>query len=132
MPKVLLQGVAIVLQLVVGIAKAVPALLANWKKILQAVLSAISAVNWLSIGKNILTGVANGVKSMGSQMLKAFKGGFSSALNWLKSLPSQAVQWGKTLWQNFINGLTGKENLAKNIATAATAGFTVAETASGG
>ncbi len=131
MPKVLLQGVAIVLQLVVGIAKAVPALLANWKKILQAVLSAISAVNWLSIGKNILTGVANGVKSMGSQMLKAFKGGFSSALNWLKSLPSQAVQWGKTLWQNFINGLTGKENLAKNIATAATAGFTVAETASG-
>ena len=131
MPKVLLQGVAIVLQLVVGIAKAVPALLANWKKILQAVLSAISAVNWLSIGKNILTGVANGVKSMGFQMLKAFKGGFSSALNWLKSLPSQAVQWGKTLWQNFINGLTGKENLAKNIATAATAGFTVAETASG-
>lgn len=131
MPKVLAQGVAIVLQLVVGIAKAVPALLANWKKILQAVLSAISAVNWLNIGKNILTGVANGVKSMGSQMLKAFKGGFSSALNWLKSLPSQAVQWGKTLWQNFINGLTGKENLAKNIATAATAGFTVAETASG-
>ena len=82
---------------------------------MQAVLSAISAVNWLSIGKNILTGVANGVKSMGSQMLKAFKGGFSSALNWLKSLPSQAVQWGKTLWQNFINGLTGKENLAKNL-----------------
>ena len=41
-------------------------------------------------------------------MLNAFKGGFSSALAWIKSLPSQAVQWGKNLIQSFINGLTGK------------------------
>lgn len=80
MPKILGEGVAIIVQLVVGIVKAVPDLLANWKKILQAVLSVISAINWLNIGKNILTGVANGVKSMGTSMLNAFKGGFSSAL----------------------------------------------------
>ena len=127
MPKILGEGVAIIAQLVVGIVKAVPDLLANWKKILQAVLSVISAVNWLNIGKNILTGVANGVKSMGSSMLNAFKGGFSSALAWIKSLPSQAVQWGKNLIQSFINGLTGKGG----VATIATAGATIAETASG-
>lgn len=127
MPKILAEGVSIILQLVVGIVKAVPDLLANWKKILQAVLSVISAINWLNIGKNILTGVANGVKSMGSSMLNAFKGGFSSALNWIKSLPSQAVQWGKNLIQSFINGLTGKGG----VATIATAGATIAETASG-
>lgn len=127
MPKILGEGVAIIVQLVVGIVKAVPDLLANWKKILQAVLSVISAINWLNIGKNILTGVANGVKSMGSSMLNAFKGGFSSALNWIKSLPSQAVQWGKNLIQSFINGLTGKGG----VATIATAGATIAETASG-
>ena len=127
MPKILGEGVAIIVQLVVGIDKAVPDLLANWKKILQAVLSVISAINWLNIGKNILTGVANGVKSMGSSMLNAFKGGFSSALAWIKSLPSQAVQWGKNLIQSFINGLTGKGG----VATIATAGATIAETASG-
>ena len=127
MPKILGEGVAIILQLVVGIVKAVPDLLANWKKILQAVLSVISAINWLNIGKNILTGVANGVKSMGTSMLNAFKGGFSSALAWIKSLPSQAVQWGKNLIQSFINGLTGKGG----VATIATAGATIAETASG-
>ena len=127
MPKILGEGVAIIVQLVVGIVKAVPDLLANWKKILQAVLSVISAINWLNIGKNILTGVANGVKSMGSSMLNAFKGGFSSALAWIKSLPSQAVQWGKNLIQSFINGLTGKGG----VATIATAGATIAETASG-
>ena len=129
MPKILAEGVSLVVQLGVGIVKAVPDLLANWKKILQAVLSVISAVNWLNIGKNILTGVANGVKSMGSSMLNAFKGGFSSALAWIKSLPSQAVQWGKNLIQSFINGLTGKGKVA-GIATAATAGFTIADAAS--
>lgn len=131
MPKILAEGVSIIVQLVAGIVKAVPDLLANWKKILQAVLSVISAINWLNIGKNILTGVANGVKSMGSSMLNAFKGGFSSALNWIKSLPSQAVQWGKNLIQSFINGLTGKGGAVGAGAIAATAGATIAKTASG-
>lgn len=129
MPKILGEGVSLVVQLGVGIVKAVPALLANWKKILQAVLSVISAVNWLNIGKTLLTNIANGVKSMGSSMLTAFKGGFSSALNWIKSLPSQAVQWGKNLIQSFINGLTGKGSVVGNVATAATAGFTIADVA---
>lgn len=125
MPKILGTGISLVVQLAVGIVQAVPQLLANWKKILQAVLSVISAVNWLNIGKNILAGVANGVKSMGSSMLNAFKGGFASALNWIKSLPAQAVQWGKNLFQSFANGLTGKAGAA----TLATAGATVAQTA---
>lgn len=131
MPKILAQGISIIVQLIAGIIQAVPSLLANWKKILQAVLSVISAINWLNIGKNILTSVANGVKSMGSSMLTAFKGGFSSALSWIKSLPAQAVKWGKNLIQSFIKGLTGKGNVVSNAATAVTAGISLAETASG-
>ena len=131
MPKILGEGVAIIVQLVAGLVQTVPSLLANWKKILEAVLSVISAINWLNIGKNILTGVANGVKSMGSSLLNAFKGGFSSALAWIKSLPSQAVQWGKNLIQSFINGLTGKGGAVGAGAIAATAGATIAKTASG-
>lgn len=131
MPKILAQGISIIVQLIAGIIQAVPALLANWKKILQAVLSVISAINWLNIGKNILTSVANGVKSMGSSMLTAFKGGFSSALSWIKSLPAQAVKWGKNLIKGFIKGLTGKGNVVSNAATAVTAGISLAETASG-
>lgn len=131
MPKILAQGVSIIVQLIAGLVQTVPSLLANWKKILEAVLSVISAINWLNIGKTILTGVANGVKSMGSSLLNAFKGGFSSALNWIKSLPSQAVQWGKNLIQSFINGLTGKGGAVGAGAIAATAGATIAKTASG-
>ena len=130
LPKILAQGVSIIVQLIAGLVKAVPSLLANWKKILQAVLAVISAINWLNIGKNILTGIANGVKSMGSSLLNAFKGGFSSALAWIKSLPSQAVQWGKNLIQSFINGLTGKGGAVGAGSIAATAGATIAKTTS--
>lgn len=131
MPKILGEGVSIIVQLIAGIVQAVPSLLANWKKILQAVLSVISAINWLNIGKTLLTNIASGVKSMGSSLLNAFKGGFSSALSWIKSLPSQAVQWGKNLIQSFINGLTGKGGAVGAGAIVATAGATIAETASG-
>lgn len=131
LPKILAQGVSIIVQLIAGLVQTVPSLLANWEKILEAVLSVISAINWLNIGKTILTGVANGVKSMGTSMLNAFKGGFSSALAWIKSLPSQAVQWGKNLIQSFINGLTGKGGAVGAGAIAATAGATIAKTASG-
>lgn len=131
MPKILAQGVSIIVQLIAGLVQTVPSLLANWKKILEEVLSVISAINWLNIGKTILTGVANGVKSMGSSLLNAFKGGFSSALAWIKSLPSQAVQWGKNLIHSFINGLTGKGGAVGAGAIAATAGATIAKTASG-
>lgn len=131
MPKILGEGVSIIVQLIVGIVQAVPSLLANWKKILQAVLSVISAINWLNIGKTLLTNIASGVKSMGSSLLTAFKGGFSSALSWIKSLPSQAVQWGKNLIRSFINGLTGKGGAVGAGAIVATAGATIAETAGG-
>ena len=132
MPKILAQGVSIIVQLIAGLVQTVPSLLANWKKILEAVLSVISAINWLNIGKTILTGVANGVQEHGlPALLNAFKGGFSSALAWIKSLPSQAVQWGKNLIQSFINGLTGKGGAVGAGAIAATAGATIAKTASG-
>ena len=97
MPKILGEGVAIIVQLVVGIVKAVPDLLANWKKILQAVLSVISAINWLNIGKNILTGVANGVKSMGSSMLNASRADFPVLLPGSRACPRRLCSGARTL-----------------------------------
>ena len=115
-----------------GIVKAVPDLLANWKKIFQAILSVISAINWVSLGANILKGIGNGIKSMGSSLLEAFKGGFSSALNWIKNLPAQAVQWGKNLIKSFTNGLTGKGGAVGIGSILGTAGASIAENAKGG
>lgn len=131
MPKILAEGISIVVQLAAGIVQAFPSLLANWKKIFQVILSVISAINWVSLGANILKGIGNGIKSMGSSLLEAFKGGFSSALNWIKNLPAQAVQWGKNLIKSFTNGLTGKGGAVGIGSILGTAGASIAENAKG-
>jgi len=129
MPKILSTGVNLIVALVKGILQAVPALLANWQKILQAVLSVISAINWLNIGKNILTSVANGVKSMGSALLNSFKSAFSHPLEWLKGLLSKMHTFGKNVLKSFTDGLSGKSGMT-NMVTFGTMGITASENAS--
>lgn len=126
MPKIISTGVNLVVSLISGIAKAVPQLLANWQKILQAVISVISAINWLNIGKKILTGIANGVKSMGTSLLNAFKSAFSQPLKWLQDLPKQMLAAGKKILQSFTNGLSGKSGAA-NMITFGNMGVTASE-----
>ena len=124
-PKLLAGGVALVVQLGRGILNSIPLIGHNFVKIVEAILSVVSAVNWVNLGANILQGLANGIKSMASAVTNAFKDGIAGGLNWLKTLPSQMVQWGKSLLQSFINGLTGKGGAAM----LATAGATVVKTA---
>ena len=124
-PKLLAGGVALVVQLGRGILSSIPLIVQNFGKIVEAILAVVSAVNWVNLGANILQGLANGIKSMASAVTNAFKDGIAGGLNWLKTLPSQMVQWGKSLLQSFINGLTGKGGAAM----LATAGATVVKTA---
>ena len=129
MPKILSTGVNLVVALVKGILQAVPALLANWQKILQAILSVISAVNWVNIGGNILKSIGDGVKNMGPALLNSFKSAFSHPLEWLKGLLSKMHTFGKNVLKSFTDGLSGKSGIT-NMVTFGTMGITASENAS--
>ena len=131
MPKILSTGVNLVVALVKGIFQAVPALLANWQKILQAILSVISAVNWVSIGGNILKSIGDGVKNMGPALLNSFKSAFSHPLEWLKGLLSKMHTFGKNVLKSFTDGLSGKAGMT-NMVTFGTMGITASENAGAG
>lgn len=131
MPKILATGVNLVVALVKGIFQAVPALLANWQKILQAILSVISAVNWVNIGGNILKSIGDGVKNMGSALLNSFKSAFSHPLEWLKGLLSKMHTFGKNVLKSFTDGLSGKSGIT-NMVTFGTMGITASENANAG
>lgn len=113
-PKLLAGGVSLIVQLANGIWQAAKLIPQHFGKIMEAALAVISAINWVSMGGKIITGIGNGIKSMGGSLLNAFKSGFSNGIQWVLSLPKQAVQWGKDLIQSFINGLIGKENIVSN------------------
>lgn len=76
----------------------------------KTVVSALTAIQ--SFFSSIFTGVASSVDGTFSNMLDSIRGkvsavketiveGFNAAINWLKGLPPQAVQWGA----DFIGGL---------------------------
>lgn len=117
-PKILAGGAALVVALGRGIIQSLHLIVQNAGKIVEAVFSVISAFNWFNLGASLLQSIGNGVKSMGSSLVQAFQSGFTGALQWLKSLPSQVFNIGKNLIQNFINGLSGKQGVT-NVVTAA-------------
>ncbi len=124
-PKILVGAVGLMIALGKGLLDSIPLILQNAGKIVEAIVSVISAFNWLNLGANILKGLASGIKSMASSVTQAMQQGISGAISWIKSLPGQAVQWGKDLIQSFISGLKGTGTAA----TIATAGIQVAKTA---
>ena len=124
-PKILAGAVGLMVQLGKGLIDSIPLIIQNMGKIVEAIVSVISAFNWLNLGANILKGLASGIKSMASSVTQAMQQGISGAINWIKSLPGQAVQWGKNLIQSFISGLNGTGTAA----TIATTGIQVAKTA---
>ena len=124
-PKILAGAVGLMVQLGKGLIDSIPLIIQNLGKIVEAIVSVISAFNWLDLGANILKGLASGIKSMASSVTQAMQQGISGAISWIKSLPGQAVQWGKNLIQSFISGLNGTGTAA----TIATTGIQVAKTA---
>ena len=123
-PKILAGGAALVVALGRGIIQSIPLIVQNAGEIVEAVFSVISAFNWLNLGASLLQSIGNGVKSMGSSLVQAFQSGFTGALQWLKSLPSQVFNIGKDVLQNFIHAITGKGA----VATAATVGVQLVRT----
>lgn len=110
-PKILATGVTIITNLAIGLVRAIPLLIANLPKIITAIVSVFTAFNWLSLGKNIVTGIIKGIKNLpsllksaaknavngfkgafkGNGILSAVKGAFTKIPSAVKSIFSKAV-----------------------------------------
>lgn len=108
MPKILQTGVQLLGEFIAGLLKAIPTLIANLPKIIEAIVKTIMAFDWLNLGAKIINGIGNGIKGMAGQLKQFVTNGFSGAIEYLKNLPKQALQWGKDLLGNFIQGIKDK------------------------
>ncbi len=122
-PKLLAAAGQLILMLGQGLIQSLPVIVANMGSILQAVADVITAVNWLGLGAKVLTLVGDGLKSMAGGITAAMQGSFASAVEYLKSLPAQALSWGRDMISGFIKGITsrvaGVAGAVKNVASAA-------------
>ena len=124
-PKILATGVTIITNLAIGLVRAIPLLIANLPKIITAIVSVFTAFNWLSLGKNIVTGIIKGVKNLpsllktaaknavngfkgafrGNGILSAVKGAFTKIPSAVKSIFTKAVSLVKSFPGRFKSAL---------------------------
>lgn len=120
-PTILAKGVQLIGQLVLGIIQAIPTIIANIPQIISAIVDTISAFNWLSFGKQILTFFANGIKGMIPNVLNTAKNLQEGIVNAIKNLPDTMMNIGKNavnFLKNVISGgISGIVSAAKNIGT---------------
>lgn len=96
-PKLLASGVGLIGKLIMGLIQAIPTLIANIPQIIEAIVSVFTAFNWLSLGKNIITFITNGIKSLANSIPNAIKGIGQTAMDWLR-----AINW-NTLGADIID-----------------------------
>lgn len=73
LPQILQSGIEIIGKLQAGLIRAIPTLIGKIPEIIESIRNEFSNVDWGSIGKNIISGIANGLKNAGSQLWDAVK-----------------------------------------------------------
>lgn len=110
LPSILATGVQMVGNIITGIINTMPRL---WTE----VKNAFAAIDWLSLGSNIISGIINGLKNGLSALKEAAMNVARSALNAAKSFlgiasPSKKFMWiGQMTDEGFAKGLSDNSNL---------------------
>lgn len=119
-PKILQAGIQVIITLVQGLINAIPTIIANIPQIIGAIADTITAFNWLNLGATVIKTLGNGLLSMANGLKGFMQSTLSGALDYIKGLPGQALQWGKDLIGGFIDGIIGNVgnliNSVKNVA----------------
>ena len=109
-PKLLITGAVLLGKLAEGIIKAIPTIVANLPKIITAIVSVLTAFNWINLGKSIVTGIVNGVKALPEKI----SGFTKSAVGKLKDILSNGAKTAMEKFKNLlVSGAKGTANAFK-------------------
>lgn len=117
LPQIISGGIKIIASLLAGIIKAIPDLVAGLPKVVKAITNYFGKINWGSVGKAIISGIAKGITGAISILKDAVVNAGKSALNGMKGLlgihsPSRVFrdQVGKMMALGIAEGIAGEEN----------------------
>lgn len=112
-PKLVDTALYLITRLATGLLAATPTILANIPKIIEAIVAVFMAFQWLNLGKQLIDGVANGVKKAGESMATAAKNTFSKFKSKLAGV--EVATELKSIGKYIIDGIVGgiKNSLSK-------------------
>lgn len=117
-PKLVDTALYLITRLAVGLVQAIPTLVANIPKIIEAIVAAFMAFQWLNLGKQLIDGVANGVKKAGESMATAAKNTFSKFKSKLAGVEvaSELKNIGKHIIDGIVGGIKNSLSRIANVA----------------
>ena len=117
-PRLIKTALYLIGQLAIGLIKAIPTLIANIPQIIHAIVEAFMAFQWLNLGKQLIDGVANGVKKAGESMATAAKNTFSKFKSKLAGVEvaSELKNIGKHIIDGIVGGIKNSLSRIANIA----------------
>lgn len=122
LPQILQSGITIIAKLAAGLIRAIPNLVGQIPAIISAIVNAFTSQNWGSIGINIISGIASGLRSAAHMLWDAVKGvlgGFKENVLAFFGIHSPS-RWGAYVGEmidtGIANGLIGKTTLVSNAA----------------
>ena len=85
-PVLLMGGVQLIWTIIQGIVSAVPTLLENIPQIFEAFLAVWTAINWVSLGRNVIEFITSGIKALADNAPQALSDIGAKAVEWFTSI----------------------------------------------
>ena len=85
-PKLLIGGAKLIAMILRGILQSVPTILANIPKIFEMILAVWSALNWINLGKQVISFIKNGIEMIQTQLPTKLKEIGQKAIDWFKGV----------------------------------------------
>lgn len=114
LPQILASGIQILTSLIEGLIRSIPALVNSIGDIMGKAIEAIKNTDWLAVGKNIIDGIAEGIKNFASNIFGALQDVVGGAIDGIKSF--LGIHSPSRLMRDLIG-----ENMALGIAEGITA-----------
>lgn len=117
LPTILSQGIIIVGKLVAGLIQAIPQIIGAIPQLISAIVNGFGNFDWWSIGKNIVKGIANGLKEAAGMIADAArdaaKKAFEAAKDFLgiKSPATKGIYIGEMYDAGIAQGITRNQPL---------------------
>lgn len=106
-PKLLVTAGQVLLTLAQGLIAAIPSLVAAIPSIIQAIVAVFSAFNWMSLGKQAVTAIKNGILALRGAVASAGTNIMQAIVNALMSLPSRLLALGRSGISGLASGIRG-------------------------
>lgn len=114
LPQIIASGIQILASLIEGLIRSIPALVGSVGDIMGKAIETIKNTDWLQVGKNIIDGIAEGIKNFASNIFGALGDAVNGAIDGVKGL--LGIHSPSRLMRDLIG-----ENMALGIAEGITA-----------